>query len=306
MTDASTQTDMPIEAQTSQGLKLTRKPIKETTKKKYDQVIERMKEAGVDLEKPADFFAYVKEKKLKESAEKTHLSALKYELAKLDKPFFFPKEYQDRIDELYKMQNDTDAKQELKPSLLKKFVPFPKLAEEQKKLEEKEDKSQEDWVKYVITSLYTLNPPLRNDYGDMQVFKIRSSDRKGNELVWNSKPAIIMRDYKTNGTYGDVELPLSAPLQKVLASWFAHLGGVPPYVLGTKYNDSATLRLIGQAFKGTGKTLGVDNLRHSYIQQHVVPIADNTIKRDAIARRMLHSRDTQQNYISQNLEKTED
>jgi hypothetical protein len=306
MPDASTQTMMDPETQTAQGLAPTRRPIAASTTKKYDQAIARMKAAEVDIEKPKEFFEYVKDKKLGESAEKLHLSAIKYELGKLDKPFFFPDEYQRRIDELYKKQNSTDEKQELKPKLMKNFVPYTKLAEEQKKLEDKEDKTDEEWVSYVLTSLYTLIPPLRNDFGEMAVISRRSAGRKGNDLVWNSNPVIIMRDYKTHSTYGDVEIPISSALQKVIASWFEHLGGVPPYLLGLKYKDTHTLRLIGAAFKGTGKSLGIDNLRHAYIQHFVVPIADNTLKRDAIAKRMLHSRDTQQNYISQNLKKEED
>jgi len=306
MPDASTQTDMPADTQTKQGKGLTRKPIAESTQKKYDQAIQRLRNAKIDLEKPEEFFAYAKDKHFGESAEKTYLSALKYELGKLDKPFFFPREYQDRIDELYKRQNKADEKQELKPKLLAKFVSYDKLLEEQKKWANKADKTTEDWVQYVITSLYTLNPPLRNDFGDMAITSRRSGTRTGNDLVWNKDPVIIMRNYKTHGTYGDVEVPVSAPLKQVLTSWFSHLGVIPPYVLGTKYSDTQTLRLIGQAFKGTGKSLGIDNLRHAYIQHFVVPIADNTLKRDAIAKRMLHSRDTQQNYISQNLEKKED
>jgi hypothetical protein len=307
MPDASTQTEdkMFPGTQTAQGIKLTRKPIAASTQKKYDQAIQRLKDADVDLEDPEEFFGFVRDKELGESAEKTYLSALKYELGKLDKPFFFPEEYQKRIDELYKRQNTTDAKQELKPNLMRNYVPYDKLLDEQKKFEAIPRKEDAEWVSYVITSLYTLNPPLRNDFGDMVVSTRRGAGRTGNELIWNSKPVIIMRDYKTNATYGDVEVPISDALQKVITDWFGHLGGLPTHILGAKYTDDQMLRLISKAFKGTGKSLGIDNLRHAYIQKHVVPIADNTIKRDAIARRMLHSRDTQQNYISQNLTQEE-
>lgn len=303
MTDASTQTDMFFpDTQTAQGLAPTRKPIAESSKKKYDQAIQRLKNAGVDLEKPEEFFAFVRANgKIGESAEKTYLSAIKYELGKLDKPFFFPEEYQRRIDQLYGRQNAADQRQELKPNLLKNFVPYDKLLEEQKKWADMRKFEQGDWISYVISSLYTLNPPIRNDFGDMTVAVRRGAGRTGNELIWNNKPVIIMRDYKTKDTYGDVELPISDDLQKVITEWFGHLGGLPTHILGAKYTDDQMLRLITKAFKGSGKSLGVDNLRHAYIQKHVVPIADNTVKRDAIARRMLHSRDVQQNYISQNI-----
>jgi integrase len=291
MPDASTQT----------GPETTRRPLKETTTKKYDQAIARLKD--LDLSKPEEFFDYVKEKGLGESAEKQHLSAIKYYLNKEN--IVFPNAYQKRIDELYGKQNEQDNKQELKPKLLEKFVQYDKLMEAQKKLAAT-DKTEKQWVDYVVASLYTLNPPLRNEFGDMKVFKRRDTRRKGNEMIWSKKPIIIMRDYKTNGTTGEVEIPISKELREVIASWFSHLGGIPPYVLGTKYGDTASLKLIASAFGTTGKFVGIDNLRHSYIQHHLPAIATNLEKRTILADRMLHSVDTQLKYFSQNITEQDD
>ena len=292
MPDASTQT----------GPETTRRPLKETTTKKYEQAIERLKD--LDLRKSDEFFNYVKEKGLGESAEKQHLSAIKWYLTKENKPF--PNAYQKRIDELYGKQNEQDTKQELKPKLLEKFVPYDKLMEAQKKLADNTDKTEKQWVDYVVASLYTLNPPLRNEFGDMKVFKRRDTRRKGNEMIWSKKPVIIMREYKTNGTTGQVEIPISKELREVIASWFSHLGGIPPYVLGTKYGDTASLKLIASAFGTTGKFVGIDNLRHSYIQHHLPAIATNLEKRRILADRMLHSVDTQLKYFSQNITEQDD
>jgi integrase len=292
MPDASTQT----------GPETTRRPLKETTTKKYDQAIARLKD--LDLSKPQEFFDYVKEKGLGESAEKQHLSAIKYYLNKEN--IAFPNAYQKRIDELYGKQNEQDVKQELKPKLLEKFVPYDKLMEAQKKLADNTDKTEKQWVDYVVASLYTLNPPLRNEFGDMKVFKRRDTRRKGNEMIWSKKPVIIMREYKTNGTTGEVEIPISKELREVIASWFSHLGGIPPYVLGTKYSDTASLKLIASAFGTTGKFVGIDNLRHSYIQHHLPAIATNLEKRRILADRMLHSVETQLKYFSQNITEQDD
>ena len=292
MTDASTQTGPEPP---------TRRPLKETTTKKYEQAIERLKD--LDLKKSDEFFEYVREKGLGESAEKQHLSAIKWYLTKENKSF--PNAYQKRIDELYGKQNEQDNKQELKPKLLAKFVPFDKLMEAQKKLEDA-DKTEKQWLDYLVASLYTLNPPIRNEFGDMKVYKRRDARRKGNELIWSKKPVIVMRDYKTNGTNGAVELPLSKPLQQAITAWFGHLGVIPPYVFGTKYSDTASLKLIASAFGTTGKFLGVDNLRHAYIQHHLPAIATNLEKRRILADRMLHSIETQLKYFSQNITQEEE
>lgn len=279
----------------------TRRPLKETTTKKYDQAIARLKD--LDLTKPQEFFDYVKEKGLGESAEKQHLSAVKYHLAKEN--MAFPDAYQKRIDELYAKQNEQDVKQELKPKLLAKFVPFEKLMEAQKKLADNKDKTEKEWVDYVVASLYTLNPPIRNDYGDMKVSSRRSLTRTGNQLIWKKQPVIIMQEYKTDGKNGAVELPVSKDLQEVISLWFSHLGGRPPNLLGAKYSDTQSLKLIASAFGTTGKFIGIDNLRHAYIQHHLPAIATNTEKRRILADRMLHSVATQQNYYSQNVEGAE-
>ena len=288
--------------ETQTEARFTRRPLKETTIKKYNQAIERLK--GIDLSKPQEFFDYVAENELGESAEKQHLSAIKYYLSKENRPF--PDAYQRRIDTLYGKQNEEDVKQKLKPKLLEKYVPYEKLLEAQKKLADNKDKTEKQWMDYLVSSLYTLIPPIRNEYGDMKVFSRRGKTRTGNELIWAKKPVIIMRDYKTNGTNGAVELPISKELQDVITAWFAHLGGRPPYLFGTKYNDTATLKLIASAFGTTGKFVGIDNLRHAYIQHHLPPIATNTEKRRVLADRMLHSVATQQNYYSQNVEGAEE
>jgi len=297
-----TQTRPEILSQKYNADQPSRRPLKDTTTKKYDQAIARLKD--LDLKKPQEFFDYVKEKGLGESAEKQHLSAIKYYLIKEN--IAVPDAYQRRIDELYGKQNEQDVKQELKPKLLEKYVPYDKLMEAQKKLADNKDKTEKQWVDYVVASLYTLNPPLRNEFGDMKVFKRRDTRRKGNEMIWSKKPVIIMREYKTNGTTGEVEIPISKELREVIASWFSHLGGIPPYVLGTKYGDTASLKLIASAFGTTGKFVGIDNLRHSYIQHHLPAIATNLEKRRILADRMLHSVDTQLKYFSQNITEQDD
>jgi hypothetical protein len=297
-----TQTRPEILTQKYNADQPTRRPLAATSLKKYEQAIARLKD--VDLKKPQEFFDYVEEKGLGESAEKQHLSAIKWYLIKEN--IAVPDEYQRRIDELYGRQNDQDLKQELKPKLLERFVSYDKLMEAQKKLADNKEKTEKQWVDYVVSSLYTLNPPIRNDFGDMKVFKRRDTRRKGNELIWNKSPVIIMREYKTNGSHGAVELPVSKPLQKVIAEWFSHLGVLPSYVLGTKYNDTASLKLIASAFGTTRKFVGIDNLRHAYIQHHLPEIATNTEKRRNLADRMLHSVATQQNYFSQNITQEEE
>ena len=294
MPDASTQTE--------QGIAPTRKPISEITQKKYDQAIKRITDAGLDLDDTKKVLAWIKEKG-GDSAQKVYLSALKYELGKRPHPFHFPTEYQEEIDRLYGKQNEKDKKQELTEKQVSNYVPYEKLLAIQKHLAEKEDKTDKEWKHYVVASLYTLQPPVRADYGEMIVVKKRLGGRSGNELIWKQKAGtfFLFREYKTKGTYGEIEIRVAPALVSVLEQWFAHLGKTPRYLLGKSITPNDLLGEIQDTFKSTKKVVGVNLLRHAYIQHHLPDIATNTKKREELAAMMLHSVDRQQAYFSQNV-----
>ena len=120
MPDATTQTPAarkklvkvappPAEAQTTEGLQPTRRPLSDSSKKKYDQAIQRLKTAGYDIEKQTKEVIEWIRKQGAGSAQLVYYSAIKYELNKLDKPFPVPREYQDEIDRLAAEKN-TKAK----------------------------------------------------------------------------------------------------------------------------------------------------------------------------------------------------
>ena len=295
MPDASTQTDP--------GLAATRRPIAETTKKKYDQAIKRIKDAGLDIETDVDkVIAWVKGKGA-DSAQKVYYSAIKYELGKLDKPEYLPKQYQEEIDRLYGLQNKKDKEQELSEKQVSNFVPYEELLAVQQRLAAKEDKTDRVWKNYVVASLYTLTPPVRADYGAVEIYKKASASRKGNELIWGQKGGarFIFRDYKTSKTYGAVAINVPPALHAVIEQWFGHLGRVPPYLLGFRaLTPNDLLGEITDAFRSTKKSIGVNLLRHAYIKHHFPGLT--TIKqKDELARVMLHSKEKQEQYNSQNV-----
>ena len=295
MPDASTQTDP--------GLAATRRPIAETTKKKYDQAIKRIKDAGLDIETDVDkVIAWVKGKGA-DSAQKVYYSAIKYELGKLDKPEYLPKQYQEEIDRLYGLQNKKDKEQELSEKQVSNFVPYEELLAVQQRLAAKEDKTDREWKNYVVASLYTLTPPVRADYGAVEIYKKASASRKGNELIWGQKGGarFIFRDYKTSKTYGEQPINVPPALHAVIEQWFGHLGRVPPYLLGFRaLTPNDLLGEITDAFRSTKKSIGVNLLRHAYIKHHFPGLT--TIKqKDELARVMLHSKEKQEQYNSQNV-----
>ena len=290
-----------VETQTSQGLAPTRRTLSDTTKTKYDQAIKRIKGAGLDMGNDEDddvskVIEWIKSKG-GESAQKVYLSAIKYELGKLDKPNYFPRQYQHEIDRLYGRQNEKDKEQELSEKQTSNFVPYDELLAVQHRLAAKEDKTDRDWKNLLVASLYTLNPPVRADYGSVQVFMKRRQGRTGNELIWGQKDGayFVMRDYKTKASHGSVEIRVSPELHAVIDAWFTHVGKIPKFLLGRSITSNDLLGEIQDAFRSTKKVIGVNLLRHAYITDFYKQ--PRSIKeKEELADMMLHSRDRQEKY----------
>lgn len=228
------------------------------------------------------------------SSQKLYLSAIKN-----SNPETFPKVLQDKLNELYSAQTKKEMTQTLSEKQQTNFVKWPELMAVQKRLAEMETRTPAQWKEYLIVSLYTLTPPVRADYGEMEVHTRRDKTRTGNELIWNSKPVFVFRQYKTAKTYGVVELPIPKPLQSVIQDWFNHLGHVPTFLLGEQGTSSNTFAVsVANIFERlTGKKIGVSLLRHSFIT-HTFPSLKTLKQKQAIATKMLHSRDLQEKYVS--------
>jgi hypothetical protein len=271
-----------------------------TTIKKYELALKRIEDAGKELDKPAEVIAWIKTRGGETTAQKIYYSAIKYHLAR--PPHVFPEEYQEELNRLYKLQNDTDGKQHLSEKQVSNYVSYADLLGVQERLGAKLEKSDADWRDYLIASLYTLQPPVRADYGSVQVVGKRLASREGNQLVWGQKGGayFIWKEYKTKGDYGVVEVRVSDALHAVINNWFEHLGKRPKYLLGRSIDSNALLGDIQHAFRSTRKNIGVNLLRHAYIKHHFAGLT--TIEqKDALARKMLHSRQKQEEYNSQNV-----
>lgn len=267
----------------------------ESTLKQYASRMEILKKAGIDaFTNPSALLKWFETQKQGASSQKLYLSAVKNA-----DPEKFPKVLQDKINELYEQQNKKDSEQVLTAKQQDNFVKWEDIVAVQKKLADLPDKSQSKWRQYLITSLYTLNAPVRADYGEMEVFPKYNKKRTGNELIWNKNPKFIFRVYKTAKTYGEVVIPVSKQLQAVIRGWFEFLGGTPKYLLGAASSTPSTFAgYITDVFrKHTGKEVGVSLIRHSYIT-HMFPKLKSIKQKEELAKKMLHSKELQEKYVS--------
>lgn len=210
----------------------------------------------------------------------------------------FPKELQDLIDELYGKQNKKDKGQKLTKNQEEKFVPFAEILEAQKKLAAKPNKTEEEMKDYLMISLYTLNAPVRADYGDMMLFPKFDKNRGGNELLIKQKGMeFVFREYKTSKTYGVVRIKVSKPLEKVIQEYLDSLKATPSYLFGEKeISPSYFAALVEKTMKRVvGKPIGVSLIRHAYITA-VFPSLKTIKQKEDLARRMHHSTNLQEQY----------
>lgn len=265
----------------------------ESTLKQYAMRMSILARDGVNPHDADALFGWFDRKGHGPSSQKVYLSAIKNA-----DPDRFPKVLQDKLNELYAAQTKREMTQTLTEKQQTNFIRWNDVLAVQKTLAETQ-KTEMQWKQYLVVSLYTLTPPVRADYGEMEVHTRRDKTRTENELIWNSKPVFVFRKYKTAKTYGVVELPIPKPLVNVIQEWFAHLGGVPQYLLGETTSSPNTFAMyVANTFeKLTGKKSGVSLIRHSFIT-HMFPRLKTLKQKQEIATRMLHSRDLQEKYVS--------
>ena len=266
-----------------------------STQKQYDARIKILREAGFTdfLKNPEKVLAFVNSKSEKFSTRKVYISAI---LSTIEDKTKTPLVYRDALKEFFNLQHEKEDSNELTEGQKKNEMTWEDILDVQKVLAEKEDKNEPEWRAYVVVSLYTLNDPVRANYGDLKVSNLRQM-AKGNELVWGGpRPYFVFREYKTAQSYGDTNVPVNLALKKVIEEWFDHLGSVPEYILGVKYSNIVLSNYIRDVFRRiTGKAVGVNLLRHARITHELAKPKTTKVKKE-LAKRMMHSQSTQQTY----------
>lgn len=268
------------------------------TIKRYKIALNKLEEAGfTDFDKDAEnVVKYLLLTYDKYNTRKSYLSAI---FSTYEDRSKIPKVLKDAISEEFKLQKDKEESQQLTPEQEANYVPWKEIMKVQKQLKDKKDKTHAEWFEYMVVSLYTLTSPVRADYSQMIVKKqYRDSKRhdKKNVFVQIKKPYFVFTDYKTADTYGKVVVPVPKALAQVITEYFEHLGHIPEYILGAKYNPVVFSNFIRATFKKyTEKSVGINLLRHAYITEYL-PTLKTIKKKNEVARRMMHSKTTQELY----------
>jgi hypothetical protein len=162
---------------------------------------------------------------------------------------------------------------------------------------------------HLVLCLYTYIPPMRNDYGKVQITSTRRNKRKrddGEQLNWYYVDAevpegdeLILNDYKTSKHYGSKRIKVPLKLANVVAEslqlaprlWLLSGTGTPAEALG----KPGTLRLIKKALNN--QYIGPSLIRHIAKTEWSVRGIGNA---DQLAKGMCHSTGMAESVYNQN------
>lgn len=123
---------------------------------------------------------------------------------------------------------------------------------------------------HLLLAMYCLIEPLRQDYGSLKICaRIPKSKMEGNYIVLTkSNPRLILNDYKTAKSYGQLVRALPAELVAIIKASLEKSPREYLFVDGTgkPYNDESYTKLSNRILENIfKKNFTVSMMRHSFI-----------------------------------------
>ena len=202
--------------------------------------------------------------------------------------------------EYAKIHNDNEYKQCLDENELKNYVVYDDLYVKVNELTNiyNSTPNKKNMINLLILSLYVLQPPLRNNYNNLEIiYYDMYDDRKTNYLLRsNNNYYIIINTDKVSNLHGRAELPiLDKTLKVMLDIYFELYASNNMYLFERNKNIPYTKKMvqyiINKYFKNVNKTLTIYNLRSSYITNFYKNNLDIESRND-LAYKCRHSRET--------------
>lgn len=257
---------------------------------------------------------YVENMKTADGTKRNYFNAIYSILRRLEGYSHLTTEYNKAKTRYGDIVDDERGKNRLSDKEAKNILPWTTLVNYN-------DKSWNEEAR-LLFKLYTAMPPRRvKDYALLKYIKgksipkVKQMDKSYNYIVVNGNGnpiALVINNFKTRKTYGTYTVDLTIPdvkphfrfseIKKAIKN-FAKATGVKsgdivfPNTQGEPYRKDFTAKWIHFLFKGTGKKIGVNLLRHSFISHFLDKnpnVNQNTVKK--IAYTMSHKPDTFRSY----------
>lgn len=157
-----------------------------------------------------------------------------------------------------------------------------------------------NFLEFVIVSLYVLHPPTRADYANMRVFiedSLIPSNYAENYCVLQTNPRFVFNQYKNAKSKGQTIIPLDDELHNILNDWMQL--NTSDYLLSsfvkskqefrpfTEFTLCRRIQLIFTKYANIPVT--INTLRHSFISYSAKHELENRSTRIDYANKMMHS-----------------
>ena len=240
-----------------------------------------------------DIYGYIQEYENIDS-RRSHLNNLAQMMKYLNKESLYKKLSEEATDLNKEIVKNADN-QELSEDRKLNYVSYEdliKVREERKKLWKLNPENNKLNQQYLILALYTMQPPLRQDYKDMQIVEERPAEDDKNYL-WKkaNKYVIVLNKDKVYKTYGRAEIPLSTELSSIIDDSLAMFPR--EYILSTLRDGNKELgkqnfeRIVNEIF--SPKKVSVDILRSAYISHMYADPNFSRNQKKELAELMRHS-----------------
>lgn len=192
-----------------------------------------------------------------------------------------------KYNKVHKQLRDQIKKELTNNTKSDKFIEWSDIIEYRKELKEKADDIK-SYLDYLILSLYTYNPPLRADYGNIKITK-RNTKGKQNILIMGNNPRFIIKSYKTAKSNGDIIIPVEGDLLNIINEWNDKYNINPKCLLNM--SDNQLVKTVQRILKKKFNRGSINVLRKSYLSnvfnnfsdysnydlQHITHIMGNSI-----------------------------
>jgi len=274
------------------------------------------------LKSTENVLSKLENRNLATSTKKNYIASILSVLSKyLDKKGIEPlyKQYADIMEELREKMSEANPDNTKTDKQVKNWMTWDEIIEKRNKLENSirenlkglKFKDLDKRTHYnkllnvVVLSLYTLIPPRRNDYAEMEIVMNESeaTNDKMNYLVLNDKK-FIFNNYKTEHKFGKQVIDIPKDLMNVIKLYIRYhpllqtkKKNYPVHFLvmdtgkAVSKNNGIT-RILNRIFGD--KTIGSSLLRHIFLTDRYGDVLQEKSK---IAEQMAHSINIQNEYI---------
>jgi hypothetical protein len=181
------------------------------------------------------------------------------------------------------------------------FMKWEDILEFYQNMKTKLDKTNyNNFLEFVIISLYVLHPPVRADYANMKVFiddSIVPNNYSDNYCVLQTNPRFVFNKYKNSKYKGTTTVKIVPELHDILLDWMKI--NQSDYLLSSyfksknEYNvftEGTLCRRLTLIFNKYTKTpVSINTLRHSYISYMSKYEMELYNKKQDNAHKMMHS-----------------